>query len=531
MQLTLAKSNQVIFVITKLITPFFVDLKLSKIIRCISITVLVLLTAAACQQQTSDNSVANSSDAASKSVPSNDTRAPYAVGSRSFFIHDESRPFDSVAGVDIGVRSLLTEVWYPVEHEAVAGGEYLPATYGDYVFRDEAVHRLMMTQTTFFHLTPESVIEGVSAAEIDAAIAELFDRPRASYIDAPLAISEKSHPVVVMTHGDAGSRYNMQSVCEYLAAHGYVVIAPEHTGNTPFALTIKDPGIDARLAAIKPLLNADGTYGPLDNYGQTYTPLIRDRSNPQAMVNLDNSLLERVNDLRAVLSELDSMNLSGPFAKQLNLDKVGLIGRSFGGTTTLAALALEPRFTAGVAVVPMVLPDMRKGLPVDILKPANAESVILSSGEGYALQTISKPTMLLSGAEDSLIIGVGAAMAKAIGAEAPTQENPLPELRRSYEETSQPVIWGLLKDSNHSSFGVSGGYWWPEYKASSQQRFFDPQQSFQLVNAETAHEIQQHKVMQFFDFTVRGVESAKDALLQNEFAKQGLLYESRNFTN
>ena len=517
--------------IVKFLTPTLIEIRFAKISRSVAIATLVLFTASACQPQTSNNSVTNSSVADNKSEPSNGTEAPYAIGSKTFFIHDKSRSFDSVAGVNVGVRSLLTEVWYPVEHDAVVGGEYSRATYGDYVFRDKAIHRLMMTQTTFFHLTPESVVDGVSSAEIDTAIDELFDRSRASYIDAPLASSEKSRPVVVMTHGDAGSRYNMESACEYLAAHGYVVIAPEHTGNTPFALTIKDPEIDTSLADVKPLLNADGTYGPVDNYGQTYTPLIRDRSNPQAMVNLDNSLLERVNDLRAVLSALDSMNQSGSFAKQLDLDKVGLMGRSFGGTTTLAALALEPRFSAGVAVVPMVLPDMRKGFPAELLKPENSESVILSSSGDNALHRISKPTMLLSGAEDSLIIGVGAAMASAIGGEVPTLENPLPELRRSYEQTTQPVIWGLLENSNHSSFGVSGGYWWPNYKPSSQKRFFNPEQSFQLVNVETAHQIQKQKVMQFFDLMIRGDKAVKNALLQNEFVEQGLQYESRNFSN
>lgn len=461
--------------------------------------------------------------------------APYAVGSSTRFIHDDSRPYDSVAGIDVGIRSLLTEVWYPVSHQDAESGELRRATYGDYSFGDRAVHKLMLTNTTFFHLTPDSVVEGVSQADIDAGIDELFSRPRNSYIDAPLAKSningDRAWPVVVMTHGDAGSRYNMETACEYLAAHGYIVIAPEHTGNTPFAFTIHDPEIDGKLAAIKPLLNADGTYGPIDKYGQTYTPLIRNREDPQAMLNLDHSLLERVNDLRATLNELDEMNQEGKFAGQLNLQKVGLMGRSFGGTTTLAGLALEPRFTAGVAVVPLVMPDMRAQLPKEMLKAEGQESIILAATGPGALNTISKPTMLLSGAEDGLIIGVGASMASAMGGEVPTSTNPLPALRKSYEESSQPVIWGLLANSNHSSFGVSGGYWWPTFKASSQKRFFEPNQSFELVDVQTAHKIQKHKVLQFFDLMIRDQQSAKTALLENQFKEQGLQYETRNFTN
>ena len=213
---------------------------------------------------------------------------PFAVGSSTFFIHDKSRPYDSVAGVNVGVRSMITEVWYPVDHKTIeANGKALKrATYGDYVFGDKDLHHLMMTQTTFFHLTPDSVVEGVDQAQIDAAIDELFTRPRASYVDAPLASSIATLPVVVMSHGDAGSRYNMESACEYLAAHGYLVIAPEHTGNSPFSMTGRDPELNTLLKEVIPYLNEDGTYGSLEQYGQTYTPLIRDRSDPQRRARL-----------------------------------------------------------------------------------------------------------------------------------------------------------------------------------------------------------------------------------------------------
>ena len=103
---------------------------------------------------------------------------PFAVGSTTFFIHDSSRPYDSVGGVDEGVRILITEVWYPVNHTTIAGNrdEYRVATYGDYVFGDRDMHHIMMTNTTFYHLTPDSVNDGVTTDQIDAAIDELFAR-------------------------------------------------------------------------------------------------------------------------------------------------------------------------------------------------------------------------------------------------------------------------------------------------------------------------------------------------------------------
>ncbi len=471
--------------------------------------------------------------------PSHD--APFAVGSATFFIHDASRPFDDVVGVDDGIRTLLTEIWYPADHEAVASGDYRKATYGDYVFGDRAVHRLMMTRTTFFHLTPDTVREGVSNAQIDAAIEELFLRDRASFVDAPISQKESSWPVIVMTHGDAGSRYNMETVCEYLAAHGYVVIAPEHTGNSPYSLTGRDPALaesggdpefSERMAPVMSLLSEHGTYGGEENYGQSYTPSSEGRGSAEYLRYLDRSLLQRLNDLRAALDELDRMNndgFAGAGAGFLNLDRIGLMGRSFGGASTLVGLAMEPRFTAGFAVVPPGWADSRPALPEDMLAPEGEESVILSRGGPFPLTDLSKPTFLLSGAEDSLIIGLAAQIASTGGAPEPTPDNPHPLLRQAYETTDAPVAWGLLADSNHATLGVSGGFWWPELKPNTTARVFEPEKEFELIAPRIAQQMQKELALDFFDLTIREDASARPRLLENRYVSDGLTLESRNF--
>lgn len=475
---------------------------------------------------------------APEAVSSTVQETPYAVGSTTVFIHDESRPYDSVTGVNEGIRTLITEIWYPVDHDIAASGGYRRATYGDYVFGDRDVHQLMMTKTTFFHLTPDTVKDGVTQAQIDDAIEGLFHHERASFVDAPIAASDTAWPVIVMSHGDAGSRYNMESVTEHLAAHGYVVIAPEHTGNSPYSMTGHDPAFDhdpafrEKMAGVLPYLSELGTYGEEEHYGQSYTPLSAGRGSLEFLQNLDRSLLQRLNDLRAALAELDRMNAEG-FAGSapgiLNLDRIGLTGRSFGGGTTLVGLAMEPRFTAGLAVVPPGWSDPRPALPPGALAAPGDESVLLAPAGPFPLTSIVKPTVLLSGAEDALIIGLGMQVASAGGAAMPTADNPHPLLRQSFETTDAPVVWGMLADSNHATFGVSGGYWWWDLKPNSQPRTFDTETEFDLIAPAIAHQMQKELALNFFDLTIREDEAALARLKTNEYADQGLTIELRNF--
>ena len=516
---------------------------------------------------------------------------PFAVGNTTLFIHDPGRGYDESAGVEAGMRTLITEVWYPVEHESIQatagilrtgepairppsdprstgepesrppGGTRntgepaseslsiassgrmgaIPvrrATYGDYVFGNRAVHRLMMTRTTFFHLTPDTVAAGVTRARIDAAIDELFARERGSYRDAPVAESHAPFPVVVMSHGDAGSRYNMETACEHLAAHGYLVIAPEHTGNSPFSMTGEDPAlaedggdpsIRARMVDVLESFNEYGTYGPLDNYGQSYTPLAEDRSSGAALLALDKALLQRLADLRAVLDELERMNREGRFAGTLDLARIGLMGRSFGASTVLTALPLEHRFLAGVAVAPPSMPDPRPGLPGETLVPTTRESAILSADGPYGPGEISRPTMLLMGAEDRLIIDIAAARAEAAGTDRPSAGNPFPTLRAAFDNAEAPAVWAMLRDANHASFGVSGDYWWPELKPREFPRYFQPEVVYRLAGPELAHRIQREKVLAFFDLFVAGRPGARGSLLDNGFESAGFVLEHRNF--
>ncbi|MBU1340951.1 MAG: prolyl oligopeptidase family serine peptidase, partial [Proteobacteria bacterium] len=295
-----------------------------------------------------------SADSTNRGIP----KGRFAVGSKTLFIHDKTRGFDAVGGVADGVRTLIAEIWYPVFPSGVTAQIKQP-DYGDYVFGNKAIHARMMYDTTFFHAREIEPLYGTSTVrpdfcqkDLDKAVEILFHQKRNSYLDLPLADTGYSFPVVVSSHGDAGSRYNLSTACEHLAGHGYIVVAPDHTGNSPYSMVGMDPDLDPGSAVI----NEQGVYGETDPiapfYGQTYQvfqPI--PGTNLPDILKADQAVMQRVNDLRAVLARLGKMNAFGPFAGRMDLNRLGIMGKSFGGTTTLAGLELENRFKAGVAVV------------------------------------------------------------------------------------------------------------------------------------------------------------------------------------
>jgi dienelactone hydrolase len=129
---------------------------------------------------------------------------PYPIGVTRVELFDEAQG-----------RVQLTEVWYPAAESArgmePAGAEtYLP--------------------------------EGLESIAENATIPLVAVRDAEISADAPF-------PLIAFSHGNNGVRYQNNFQCEHLASHGYVVVAPDHEGNTFF----DGSGSQAELAVVRPL--------------------------------------------------------------------------------------------------------------------------------------------------------------------------------------------------------------------------------------------------------------------------------------
>lgn len=199
-------------------------------------------------------------------------------------------------------RTLPVQIWYPVNREAT--GDAKPATYP---------------------------FPGLSVpSELGLA-------------DAPPAPGP--FPLVVYSHGNGGLRYVSAFLTEHLASHGFVVVAPDHVGNTA-----------------------------IDNFAGT--------SEDQAIVALDRPV---------DVSETISAALAGEpgfeeTAPNTDPESIAVIGHSFGGFTALAV-------AGGIAEVP---PDQR----VDAIVGLAAATSVL---DDETLRSIEIPTLLEWATDDKTV--------------------------------------------------------------------------------------------------------------------------------
>lgn len=219
---------------------------------------------------------------------------PYPVGNTSFIMEDTARELRCGEGN----RRLVVEVWYPAADNA---DEWPENTLFDFFLnqREEAIQIYIKHG----HFKDES-----------------SDIPTGSYRDAPLHPDAAPLPILIFSHGFTGERFQNFNLCTYLASHGYLVAAPDHTCNA--------------LAAPFP----DGIIS------FTYIDSLF-------------TIFQRVGDISFLIDEFTD-NPPEMFAGRLATDKVGILGHSFGGWTVSETIKLEPRALGMAQLASFALPDV-----------------------------------------------------------------------------------------------------------------------------------------------------------------------------
>jgi predicted dienelactone hydrolase len=245
---------------------------------------------------------------------------PYDVGFREF-------PITYDAAGDGGEREILLRVWYPAD----PGSDAPPARY---------------------------------------QVGGIVDLPAQLALDSPPITEDGDLPFVVHSHGNGGEGLTSYPYGELMASHGWIHVAPNHTGNTA-----------------------------LDFLG-TPDPTTR-------------SSLDRPTDITAIIDAFESGLDGDPLAGKAVTSEVFVYGHSFGGYTTFAKAgasidvdrqleACEGSDSAGCEVTntPENEEAFREGFLDPRVVALAPQAPAIGSFEEEALSGLGIPVMLMTGRLD-----------------------------------------------------------------------------------------------------------------------------------
>ena len=209
---------------------------------------------------------------------------------------------------------------------------------------------------------------------IDLYLPEPFGRARQALFPAP---------VVVLSHGLGSDRTTYLYLASYLATYGFVVVSMEHPGSSTEQLLAL---LEARTDVVVP----------------------------------DEEFINRPLDVKFVLDELDNQSRTNPrLREKLDLQRVGVLGQSYGGYTTLALAGATLNLTSLGANCPpqltsfnlsLLLQCQASNLPSQIqdLADSRVKAAISVNPIGSVifgqdgLSQINIPLMIISSSSDTI---------------------------------------------------------------------------------------------------------------------------------
>ncbi|MFD2364933.1 hypothetical protein [Pseudoduganella sp. GCM10020061] len=174
---------------------------------------------------------------------------PLAVGWKMVQQYDDTRIYKDKIDLVSGratqgerARPIQTHIWYP----ALKGGS--PVAYGDYVrteLSEDDFGRTRGELDAFLASRLKDAGTRIGAAQAKA----VFGQPMWAVRDA--AALPGKYPVVIYAPGGGGVGYEPADLGEYLASHGYIVIASRNLGPRSRMITVADESIDAQMRDIQ----------------------------------------------------------------------------------------------------------------------------------------------------------------------------------------------------------------------------------------------------------------------------------------
>ena len=379
------------------------------------LTVIIVLVSAGCastegQEMPADRedaSISSPSSISSPFVKEYVEMGEYGVSLLPVYFHDPDREFDAWNAIhasdeykallkeinDAGEKHIVAgHIWYPT---AEGSGQSRPATFADFsASKSKSFTEAFERQLLFYlrSIVNEEIMQDPANAETkqqelfsnEATTFPLFNEIKKRFVNSSYgaAIAPGNFPIIVAAHGLGcvepclgGDSFGWSVFAEYLASHGYVVVAPSFLSDSSSASVLDSP--DSAFFAQEGLAGMDRAYQLLltedkvipdffkylfgyeeqadqERFFSTTGLQFADDGGQRVGDMMGQFFTQRVDDVETIIDGLESLNksralclqeyeareqpkhgaeLCGLFSDALDLGSVGVLGQSLGSMT------------------------------------------------------------------------------------------------------------------------------------------------------------------------------------------------------
>lgn len=271
------------------------------------------------------------------------TTGPYSVGTIRYYFTDKNRP-EIFTPENNDYREVAIKIWYPAKKSScLKKAPYI----------EKAIERKNKLPNN--SSLPPSFFDKIAHIKSN------------SFYDAAISDKQEKYPIILFSHAYSAGMNANSILMEELASYGYITVSIGHAYETSH------------------FIKEDGSIKVFSYYNKELMKRAIERKNSfsiQRKINDTNdekelkliikelmdkrskimeSLKIWVEDITFIINKLEELNNSeGIFYKKLDLDKIGVIGHSFGGVAAGQACIVEKRCKAGVNLDGLQLGDMLK---------------------------------------------------------------------------------------------------------------------------------------------------------------------------
>ncbi|MFH1254232.1 MAG: dienelactone hydrolase family protein [bacterium] len=230
----------------------------------------------------------------------------YTVGTVLYHWKDKNRN-EIYSEIQEDNRELRVQFWYPAAGDMQTALIHYPNEATDYL-------KKLVNET---YKIPYFLLNRLNDVYIHAVY------------HAPLAKTSGKYPIIIVLHGITGLRTDYTAHCENLASNGYIVIGISH----PYTSAVVNFADGRKIESFVTRENA-GQYWDSETVVQQYWA---------------NELAVWTHDVQFVLDMLEKLDMGNPpsmFVGKIDLQRIGIMGHSFGGSVATQMCRIDSRIKA-----------------------------------------------------------------------------------------------------------------------------------------------------------------------------------------